>query len=592
MDLLLLYRGLKPDDPDYGAEVRETPLGLYNVAAAVKSWGFEVELINTSYLSEHREDLLLESLETPVLIGLSQTTVNRHAVYYLVKKLKKKFPSTPVVIGGIHASLFAEQLMSKHPDIDYVIVGEGEKPAVQLVDTLKRGDDVLHIPGLGFRKEENVIINPPPIPIQLDDIPAPIDYYRVKYFQSTRGCPYRCSYCSTNAIFRDSLRIQSIDRLMNSIGNALTVHNMTHISFADDLFFLDKKRLLDFSEAVGKLKFHFTYNCNLRVNAVDEETIVALVRSGCTRVMFGVESASQTILDLYNKKINKEQIVNAVQLCRKYCLQVGLSFISCGQYDNEVTFGETIQLIDFLKPTDIITNSLYLYPGSQLYHQAVSEGSLDPGIWESNSTPLPSEAYAGYPEFHKQSFLFARRIEDHYRRKEYEYQFTTNELEEAWQSYRYPVTGLKLASRYFKEKQFEHAERLFDELIDAGYNLVDVVRGKAFVLLERNMSREALALLFEAEKSYPKSRSLHLALGSIYERVGDVEKAIRHYSHAYRYDDNPGQLLLKMGFMFEKKGKHSQALDTYRKLKEDCVIYSPNMKQFLNIKIKQLETLE
>jgi anaerobic magnesium-protoporphyrin IX monomethyl ester cyclase len=591
MDLLLFYKGLLPKDIGYKAEeICEPSQGLYSIAAMSIQHGFETKIINTSYYSEKKEDEILDQIEIPkLLIGLSQSTLNRHACYYLVNKIKKKFPYIPIVLGGVHATIFFKEILEKHNEIDYIILGEGEYTIIKLLQALKLNQNIKNISGIAYRYRGKICSN------NLSDgdydfnsIPSPLQFFPTNYIQTTRGCPYNCNYCSTNVITNNNLRIKDIKKVINEVHLAVFNHSISHIAISDDLFVYNKNNLRYFSDEIKQNKIPVTFDCNLRVNLIEEKIIQQLAAAGCTRVLFGIESASERIRKLYNKKISDAQIRSAVRLCKKYGIKVGLSFILSGWYDNEDTLKSSFLLCKKLKPYDVLAHALYLYPGSTFYTEAVARGELDSNVWEEDSEPLTPRAYAGYPKSYLTALDYSRRLNEFHSKNKSNFDFTTKELEAIWMNYNYPVTGLKLIAQYYNKEYYKESERLIDLLIKNGYNYLSLHSYKALITMQYGNSLKALKNLENKKDDYPKSSFLYFTLAEIAEQSKQFEKSLEYNQIAYQYDTNQQKHLLKSAFLYEKMENYKKAFDCFSELNEDWVFFSTNISNFIKIKLTQL----
>jgi anaerobic magnesium-protoporphyrin IX monomethyl ester cyclase len=211
-------------------------------------------------------------------------------------------------------------------DFDVVVRGEGEETVLEVLQAFSAGKDLCTIRGIALRvKDESpddsskVISLTPERPFieNLDQLPFParhllpnknyIQFGKKKYgyaitsVMSTRGCPYRCDFCS-NVIFGGSFRQRSASNVVNEIEEALAL-GYDRISFADDVFTLHKGRLLEICAEITRRDLHFYWECLARVDSQDETTYTTMYQAGCRRVYFGIESGDDQVLMLINKHI-------------------------------------------------------------------------------------------------------------------------------------------------------------------------------------------------------------------------------------------------------------------------------------------------
>jgi len=243
------------------------------------------------------------------------------------------------------------------------------------------------VPGIAYRKklgvdqDEPVITPARPFEQELDSIPFPArellpnaDYiqfgkkkygYSITTVMSTRGCPFRCEFCS-NVVFGGSYRERSPSNVVDEIEEALKL-GYERISFADDVFTLKRSRVLGLCEEIERRGLHFAWECLGRVDAMDDAIAGAMKKAGCYRVYFGVESGSDETLRLMNKKITTEEARTAVEAAHRAGLEVGAFFILFYPGDTEDTVMETLKFAASL-PLDYLGLTLpYPLPGTALY---------------------------------------------------------------------------------------------------------------------------------------------------------------------------------------------------------------------------------
>ena len=132
---------------------------------------------------------------------------------------------------------------------------------------------------------------------------------------STRGCPYDCEFCS-NVVFGDSYRERSPGNVVDEIEEALAL-GYDRISFADDVFTLNRRRVIAICDEITRRRLRFSWECLGRVDSLDYETARAMREAGCFRIFFGIESGNDEILKLMKKQITTEQARSAVEAAHR-----------------------------------------------------------------------------------------------------------------------------------------------------------------------------------------------------------------------------------------------------------------------------------
>ena len=314
---------------------------------------------------------------------------------YLIKIsgiIKQHHPLCKIIAGGSAAMSIPETILD-NSTIDIVCTGEGEKTILTLLDCFKydQNPDLSSIKGIAYKHEESIIINPPETFIQDIDtessLPAydllPMEIYlsnpavgigRDIDFISSRGCPYECTFCYQP--WGKKYRKHSVDFLKDAVLYLRKNYKIEFISFQDDLFIADRKRLFEFCELRDKFFPEIYWSCTGRANICDETIIKTIRNSGCTAVSYGFESASSKILKSMNKKITLDQMETVVQLNRKYGFPIPVSFILGMPGEDEESCQQTI---NFCIKNNLTLDSLMFatpYPGTYLFEYALNTGRI------------------------------------------------------------------------------------------------------------------------------------------------------------------------------------------------------------------------
>jgi anaerobic magnesium-protoporphyrin IX monomethyl ester cyclase len=184
---------------------------------------------------------------------------------------------------------------------------------------------------------------------------------------STRGCPFRCEFCS-NVVFGGSYRERSPENVVDEIEQALAL-GYDRISFADDVFTMKPSRVLKICAEIQRRGLKFHWECLGRVDALDAPTALAMKRAGCMRIYFGIESGDDQILKLMNKHITRLQAQAAVEAAAQAGLEVGAFFILFYPGETNETVLDTLHFTTTL-PLDYLGLTLpYPLPGTALYER-------------------------------------------------------------------------------------------------------------------------------------------------------------------------------------------------------------------------------
>jgi radical SAM superfamily enzyme YgiQ (UPF0313 family) len=327
----------------------------------------------------------------PDLVGISSASQNLSLAAELAESLKRQ-TDAPLVLGGIHISLLPQTLPRA---FDIGVVGEGERTLVDLV-RWRRGEmaDLATIEGLVLRDGDRLVQTPPRAPIaNLDEIPFPdiemlgtcwraSGTHRTLMY-SSRGCPYKCYFCSTTNFWR-TYRFFSPEYVIREIEWRHATFGTRWFDFWDDLFIGDDARFRRFAEMFLErgLRERVILGFSVRSNLVTPECVRVIKDLGVEQVNFGAESGNDRVLRAINKtSVTVETNQRAIDLLHDAGVFVNCSFVF--GFPDE-TYGEMKDTLKFIernkyKLADIGFFPLQLLPGTRYWEMALEKGivSLD-----------------------------------------------------------------------------------------------------------------------------------------------------------------------------------------------------------------------
>ncbi len=313
------------------------PVGLGYLAAysaqALKD--MDIELIDCNlkqYDVPKIQELVKE--KDPLIVGITIYTSFYNKALDVIKGVKIISPGTRIVVGGPHPSALP-RLVLENKEIDFVITGEGEETFVELVKNIERPENYSSIKGLAYKDGDGIKINPPrPFMEDLDRLPFPSwDFippdkytkmphgslarrYPVAPIVSSRGCPFDCSFCGSESVWKRKWRARSPKNIVDEIEMLRDRYGVNEIHFEDDNFTLDRKRAIGVCEEIIKRGLDISWSCpnGVRVDNIDRELLRLMKRSGCYSLVFGIESGHKKILEKVNKRISLDAIERAVRM--------------------------------------------------------------------------------------------------------------------------------------------------------------------------------------------------------------------------------------------------------------------------------------
>ena len=387
---------LPPTIPDIEKVLGFTspPLGLAYLASVARENGHKVKIIDSL-----AEGISFEELEKsireydPEVVGITASTMMIPDAYRVAQISKKINPNIINIIGGPHVTFVPELTLKESKDIDIVVRGEGEEIFRQLLDTLEKRKSLSDVKGITYREDNKIKSNVPmPLIKDIDSIPIPafdllpMEKYRFNKRQfgvviTSRGCPFKCIFCSSSLQFGKRWRAHSVDRVIEELKILYHHFNVREIEFLDDTFTLSKRRAQQISEAIINEGLDISWSASSRVNIFDLKTGISMKKSGAHTIYFGIESGSEETLKFIKKGITLEQSITAIKTAKKARLKILGSFIIGFPYEKESDMRKTIS---FAKSLDIDYAQFTIatpFPGTELWYIAVSKNLLLSRNW-------------------------------------------------------------------------------------------------------------------------------------------------------------------------------------------------------------------
>jgi len=362
---------------DLDGDFFQTPYGLFTLGAQAIRAGHQVKVMNLSAFSWSRVREVLAAFEAD-LYGLSCWTANRRGVALVAREIKRLHPRAHVIVGGPHATPLAREMLAHHAEIDTVSVGESETSFLDVIDRLERGEPVTGIAGTAFRTgTEIVVLEDRPAIEDLDSVASPHDYFDTHIVMTSRGCPWRCTFCGAEASWGRSYRAQSVPYVLDALEKAVARAPVKMIQIKDDTFTTNRKRVIELCRGMRSRSIGFLWSCDTRVDVLGDELLREMRLAGCERLSLGVESGSQKILDAIDKKITPDEIIESSALAKKYGIKLRYYMMVGNRGETRETFDETLRFLERAKPHQYIFACLSVYPGTRDFDMAVEAGWLD-----------------------------------------------------------------------------------------------------------------------------------------------------------------------------------------------------------------------
>ncbi|HDP25877.1 MAG TPA: radical SAM protein [Deltaproteobacteria bacterium] len=360
-------------------EAPSPPLGLSYVAAACESAGAEVRIFDF-IVSKYTPEKLASILDTfnPDVVGANSVTMNVLTAAGIIQAVKRHRPSIITMMGGPHVSFDIKGMLTTYPELDLIVVGEGEQTLLELIPLIQERSSWETVPGIAFRKDGEILITQArPLIHDLDAIPLParhllpLSRYQALGFPvsiiTSRGCPNQCVFCLGRKMVGNRGRFRSAALVVDEIEQLVSM-GFSRINVADDLFTANKNRVRELCYEIRNRNVDFTWSAFARVNTVDLETLRIMRETGCDCVSFGIESGNIDMLKRARKGITLDQARAAVRACKEAGILPHASFMVGLPGESPETLKDTERFAHELN----IAHGYHLlapFPGTTVYEE-------------------------------------------------------------------------------------------------------------------------------------------------------------------------------------------------------------------------------
>lgn len=366
------------------------PLGLCYLSASLKKAGHQALVLDCEAQGLNIDKIFeIIQREKPDLLGITATSPELANALTIAAELKVR-SAIPIVFGGVHVTIFKDQLLRENPAIDFGVVGEGEHTLVELLETLDQPQKFSAIQGLIFREAGDIRQNPlRPLIQDLDELPFPdrsgqaadlyfrnvpkAGYRTTAAFMSSRGCPCHCTYCAIDQIpgWR-RVRYRSARNVVDEIEFLVRELKIKHISFNDDVLTMNRARVYDICQEIHNRNLEFTWEGLSRADCVDLKLLKTMRAAGFVRISYGIESGNPDILKSTGKNETLAQISEAFRITRQAGIIARGSLIIGLPFENRRTVEDSFRFVNNLEGIDqVIINILQPYPGTKVREQVL-----------------------------------------------------------------------------------------------------------------------------------------------------------------------------------------------------------------------------
>ena len=428
-------------------------LGLLALHSRLKR-SFSVELINFDrmyYLGEfvydNDMDVTIEKMaqflaEKKALVYGFYTICNSYAVTVLLaKRLKQVIPGTRIIFGGPHATMTSQRSLESFDFIDAISLGESEKHICDFVHALISGKDNFEkLDGVCFRGKNGIVSTEPTEMLDANELSEmsivemlrDSGYKDIKTgifsLESGRGCPYSCTFCSTNKFWKRVCRLRSINSLIRDMKGLHAQYGYKFFAFQHDHFTVNRDYLHQFCAELIKEDLKFSWSCSTRIDNLDYDSINLMKKAGCIHIFVGLETGSKKMQRVINKNIYIDEAIEKIIYIRSIEISVTVSFIYGFPEETLDDFADSMRAIDTLILNNIRSiqlHKLFLIPETKELEKVADRLYFDNLDIEftilRKCTNIQSviELIKQYPLIFSQFYTFASDVRTKYKRMDF-----------------------------------------------------------------------------------------------------------------------------------------------------------------------------
>lgn len=381
-------------NPYFGNLVYAPTLGLGFLASYLKSHAqCEVEVVEP-VKNRLDEAKLLAKVKQADILALTCYTESRFQCFDFAQKAKRANPHCRIVVGGTHATVLSELILTHYPYVDLVVRLEGEKALLDIV----QGSSLDQIPNLTWRSDKGIVRNPDGIldrqidHFQLDyaliwpeikdwkdgEIPHRLQKLRHLPIIASRGCPFRCSFCAAHRQWVGGWRGYSPEKLVKMISQLVEQYQIGYFRFYDALFVGNEKHTLEFCDLLEKADLKIKFRIDIRAGT-GAKVLKRLREVGCEVVGLGIESGSEKTLKRINKMTTRQKIQETIEICKAldYWL-IGFFMMSLPD-ETWADFQETLKIVKYF---DVFNFQFFkIHPNTMFYDELKQRGEIKDEIW-------------------------------------------------------------------------------------------------------------------------------------------------------------------------------------------------------------------
>lgn len=380
----------------------DTPINLLIIASILRELNQEIHFIDANGFNKDydfiTEEILRKSYNCVIFSFNLRFILHDLKICEIVKDINQQI----ITIGfSWNSRYYAQDILKNYQNLDILIINDPLFIIKKLINCFIKSEDLKKIRGIAYRDKKNGIIINSEINKQFDfnDLPLPaydiLPSFKPYYVISSRmkpyaliyagkGCPYNCKFCN---VAGTKYKGRSPNKIIEELTILKKLGKIKYIWFYDEVFTLNRKRIIEFCNKLLKNKLNIKWFCDTRINLVDEKLLKLMKKSGCKGIAYGIESGSQKILNLMNKGLKISEIIEKLKLTRKAHIPIQMNIIIGYHGETRKTLQETRNLIKMILPQRLQISIVKPFKGTAFY-QLIHERE-----WLSRNNSLTSKTY-------------------------------------------------------------------------------------------------------------------------------------------------------------------------------------------------------
>lgn len=361
-------------------------LAVYSLRSYARTFGYEPELLEFT-INQQKDQILKGIYEAkPDLLCFSCYIWNLSYAEEIIEDIKKILPEVTIWAGGPEVSYDAPKFLKRHPEVDGIMCAEGEKTLTELINYYEigksQGESLDGINGIVYQENKTIHQTPLRDIMNMDDLVFPYEdlkdfEHKIIYYESSRGCPFSCSYCLSS--IDKKLRFRSFSLVEKELEFFLA-HKVPQVKFVDRTFNCKKSHAMAIWTYIkehdnGITNFHFEIAADLLTE--DEIALIQTMRPGLIQLEIGVQSTNEKTLAEIHRKTDFEEITRKVKAVQRgENVHQHLDLIAGLPYENYESFGRSFNDVYALKPEQLQLGFLKVLKGSYMAEAAEGYGCV------------------------------------------------------------------------------------------------------------------------------------------------------------------------------------------------------------------------